>query len=96
MVCTYWMSQRRLSHRRGSSRHFVALTNSSKPTHQFIIATHSPILMAYPLSKIFLLDGDGYTQVRYEETEHYAVTKEFLANPARMLEQLFADDDQDT
>jgi len=62
---------------------------------QFIIATHSPILMAYPRAKIFLLDDGGFTEVRYEDTEHYAVTKEFLANPSRMLEQLFADDEKD-
>ena len=67
-----------------------------KADSQFIIATHSPILMAYPRSRIYQLDGAGYTQVRYEETEHYIVTKEFLANPGRMLEQLLADDDQDT
>jgi len=62
---------------------------------QFIIATHSPILMAYPRAKIFLLDNTGFTAVRYEETEHYAVTREFLADPARILEQLFADDQRD-
>src|SRR5256885_2136019 len=49
---------------------------------QFIIATHSPILMAYPSAKILLLDGAGFNEVRYEETEHYAVTREFLANPS--------------
>jgi len=32
--------------------------------------------------------------VRYEETEHYAVTREFLADPAHMLKQLLADDDK--
>lgn len=62
---------------------------------QFIIATHSPILMAYPRAKLYLLDQTGFTTARYEDTEHYAVTKEFLANPARMLEQLLADDEED-
>jgi len=62
---------------------------------QFIIATHSPILMAYPSAKILLLDDTGFTEVRYEETEHYAVTKAFLADPRHMLEQLFADDEKD-
>ena len=62
---------------------------------QFIIATHSPILMAYPSAKILLLDDTGITEVRYEETEHYAVTKAFLADPRHMLEQLFADDEKD-
>lgn len=52
---------------------------------QFIIATHSPILMAYPEASIFQCSGDGITQVAYEETEHYRITRDFLANPARML-----------
>jgi len=60
---------------------------------QFIVATHSPILMAYPGAKIYLLDGTGYTEVRYEDTEHYAVTRDFLNNPERMLDRLFEDDD---
>jgi predicted ATPase len=62
---------------------------------QFIIATHSPLLMAYPRARIFLLDDTGFTAVRYEETEHYAVSKEFLANPARALDRLLDDDDRD-
>jgi predicted ATPase len=52
---------------------------------QFIIATHSPILMAYPQASIFQCSGEGIVQVAYEETEHYRVTHDFLANPARML-----------
>src|SRR2546425_12790976 len=44
---------------------------------QFIIATHSPILMAYPGAKILLLDASGFNEVPYEDTEHYAVTREF-------------------
>lgn len=60
---------------------------------QFIIATHSPILMAYPRAKLYLLDKTGFTATKYEDTEHYAVTREFLANPERILKQLLADDD---
>jgi predicted ATPase len=56
---------------------------------QFIIATHSPILMAYPESCIYLCSKDGVSQIAYEETEHYQVTRDFLANPARMLRTLF-------
>jgi len=40
-----------------------------------------------------LLDTTGFTEVRYEDTEHYAVTKDFLNNPERMLERLFTDDE---
>ena len=58
---------------------------------QFIIATHSPILLAYPKAKIFKIDNTGINQVRYQDTEHYTVTKAFLENPDRMLSELFAD-----
>ena len=52
---------------------------------QFIIATHSPIIMAYPNSKIYDADN-GYKEIDYRQTDHYIVTKEFLKNPAKMLE----------
>ena len=45
---------------------------------QLIIATHSPILMAYPDSVIYQLDGDGIRRVKYEETDHFRVTRDFL------------------
>lgn len=57
---------------------------------QFIIATHSPILMAYPRAKILHLDGDGIQEVSYTDTEHYAVTKHFLNDYQRTLEQLLS------
>ncbi|MFZ1387364.1 MAG: AAA family ATPase [Thiolinea sp.] len=60
---------------------------------QFIIATHSPILMAYPHAKIIQFDSTGVREVAYEETEHYAITRDFLNNYPRRLEQLLADDD---
>ena len=52
---------------------------------QFIIATHSPIVMAYPDAQILLLSEDGIREVAYEETEHFFVTREFLANREKML-----------
>jgi predicted ATPase len=55
---------------------------------QFIIATHSPILMAYPEAWIYACTAQGMTRVNYEDTEHYQVTRDFLANPKRMLDIL--------
>jgi predicted ATPase len=52
---------------------------------QFIIATHSPILMAYPDACIYKCDQKGLSKVAYQDTEHFKVTREFLANPERML-----------
>jgi predicted ATPase len=57
---------------------------------QFIVSTHSPILMAYPDARIYSLDRTGISSVRYEDTEHYAVTRAFLQNPGRMLRDIFS------
>jgi predicted ATPase len=73
------------------SRQMTALAsihNLVEDGSQFIIATHSPILLAYPRSKIVLLDADGMHDVRYEETEHYAVTRRFLNDYGRMVAEL--------
>ena len=58
---------------------------------QFIIATHSPILLAYPNAKILLLDQHGYKPVKYEETEHYQVMRRFLNDPEGALKTVFAE-----
>jgi predicted ATPase len=56
---------------------------------QFVIATHSPIIMAYPESWIFVLEPDGIRKVPYIETEHYRVTKGFFDHPKKMMGVLF-------
>lgn len=62
---------------------------------QLLIATHSPILMAYPQGQI-LLFGDGTIHpVPYKETEHYQITKSFLDAPQRMFQILFEIDEQE-
>lgn len=58
---------------------------------QFIIATHSPILMAYPDAQILLLSDDGLQPIGYKQTEHYQITRSFLENPERMLRVLMED-----
>jgi predicted ATPase len=60
---------------------------------QFIIATHSPILMAFPKATIYLFDETGMQKVAFEETEHYRITRDFLNNYPRRLSQLFTDSD---
>jgi predicted ATPase len=55
---------------------------------QFIIATHSPILMAYPDAWIYEISSAGLNRVDYEDTEHYQLTKSFLNRHKFMLEQL--------
>ena len=55
---------------------------------QFIVATHSPILMAYPDACIYQCSNEGVSRVAYEDTEHFQVTRDFLADPQRMLRVL--------
>ncbi len=55
---------------------------------QFIIATHSPILMTLPDAEIKELSQNGIKTVSYRETEHYQITKRFLDDPDRMLKYL--------
>jgi len=55
---------------------------------QFVIATHSPILMAYPNAYIYGCTDTGIRRLQYEETEHYQVMHDFLVNPKRMLDIL--------
>jgi predicted ATPase len=63
---------------------------------QFVIATHSPILMAYPSSWIYQITPDGLERVSLEETEHYAVARHFLNDPHGQLERLLAPDSGET
>jgi len=58
---------------------------------QFIIATHSPILLAYPGATIYSCDGDRLKKVAYADTEHYRITKDFLNNPDLYLKNLFSE-----
>lgn len=52
---------------------------------QFIIATHSPIIMSYPDAVLYQLGDDEISVINYEDTEHFLVTKEFLNNHEKML-----------
>jgi predicted ATPase len=72
-----------------SRMHDLVLENS-----QFIIATHSPILMAYPDAWIYSCAKDGIRRIEYAETEHYQVTRDFLSDPQRMLQVLLERRDQ--
>lgn len=64
-----------------------------KANSQLIVATHSPILMAFPGARLYELGEEGIRPVAYQETEHYCLTKNFLENPERMLHYLLQDED---
>ena len=60
---------------------------------QFVVATHSPILLGYPDSTIYELGPDGVTEREYEETEQYQLTRSFLENRNGFLRHLLTDDE---
>ncbi|MVO98902.1 AAA family ATPase [Paenibacillus lutrae] len=62
---------------------------------QFIIATHSPILLGYPDAQIISFDSNPISQIAYEDTDHYQITRRFLENRAAVFRHLFEDSDDD-
>ncbi len=73
--------------------HFLALLHDYvRHGCQFVIATHSPIILAYPEATIYQLSDAGIRPIAYEETEHFLVTRGFLSNPQRTLSELFRED----
>ncbi|QUD87342.1 AAA family ATPase [Phenylobacterium montanum] len=59
---------------------------------QFIIATHSPIILGYPDAWIYQASADGLTRIDYEDTDHFQVARSFLNHRQTMLETLLAED----
>ena len=66
----------------------VMLQDAVKDGSQFIIATHSPILLAYPGAKILEVKNDQLQETPYDQLEHVQFTKSFLENPQRFLRHL--------
>lgn len=73
---------------------FLALIGDLETTGvaQFIIATHSPILLSYPNALLLSMDGDSIHAVGYRDTEHYKVMKDFLDCPERYHRHLMVRD----
>jgi predicted ATPase len=55
---------------------------------QFIISTHSPILMGFPEAILYEIQEDSMQEVKYKETDHYRITRTFLDNPEYYLRHL--------
>lgn len=58
---------------------------------QFLIATHSPMIMAYPDAEIFNFNSEPLEKINFTDTEHYQITKDFITDPSRYMKYLFAD-----
>jgi len=71
----------------------VIISNILKenPNSQFIIATHSPILLAFPDSQIISFDNEQLETINYEDAESYQITKYFLNNPKQYVDKLLDD-----
>jgi predicted ATPase len=72
----------------------VRLHDLAADFSQFIIATHSPIILAYPDAWIYQFSPDGIERIAYEDTEHFQITRNFLRDPSRMLERLLRKEDE--
>lgn len=66
--------------------HIARLTEDHS---QFIIATHSPVLLAYPEAEILWFSENGIAPIEYKQTQHYQITKRILDDPERISELLF-------
>lgn len=64
---------------------------TSRRVAQFIIATHSPIILAFPGATVWSLDGGRIEEIDYRDTEHYRVTRDFLESPERFFRYLFSE-----
>lgn len=69
---------------------FLSLLKQMTSEHnsQFIIATHSPIMMAFPNAQIISFDNDVLEEIDYESIEHVNITRDFLNNPDQFLRHL--------
>jgi predicted ATPase len=65
---------------------------SAKRVAQFIIATHSPILLTLPGSRVLSLDGGALTEIDYRESEHFRLTRDFLNAPERFYRHLLEEE----
>lgn len=70
-----------------------AIHNLVEDDSQFVIATHSPILLSYPHARIVQLDGFGAREVVLADTEHFSVTRDFLNNHHARLQELLREED---
>jgi len=66
----------------------LILEKVKKTGAHFIIATHSPIIMAAPNSEVFYFQDSEITKIDYRETEHYLLTKAILDNPELVMREL--------
>lgn len=72
----------------------IYLVRMAQRGSQFVIATHSPILLGTPDADIYSFDDGRVRKVSYEETDSYQITKMFIENRSYLLERLFRDEEE--
>ena len=75
----------------GVMRLMALMQSLVRQNSQFIISTHSPILMSFPDAEVYQLTEYSIESVFYQDTEHFRLTKQFINNPERMLHYLMED-----
>ncbi len=70
----------------------IKINELEKQNSQFIIATHSPILLAYPGAEIYAMTEQGLRLMKYEDTEQYILTKYFISNYTQIINELLNND----
>lgn len=73
----------------------VQMVRMARAGAQFVVASHSPILLGAPDARIFSFDENGVRPCTYEETGSYQLTRLFLENRERLIEQLLREDEED-
>lgn len=76
----------------GIMRLIASMHRLVKSGSQFIVSTHSPMLIAFPDSEVYEITADGISSVPYDKTQHYTTTRRFLENPKKMLGYLLEGD----
>ena len=84
-------TSRRLRYRPGRQLTFLSILYqlASMKVAQFVIATHSPILLTLPGATVLSIDEGRLREVSYRDTEHYQLTRDFLNTPERYHRHLF-------
>ena len=77
---------------RGIIRLIRRMDELVKQDSQFIISTHSPMLLAFPEAEVYQIREDGIRTVRFQDTEHYRTTVRFLQNPESAMEDILGRD----
>ena len=73
---------------RGLIRLMQRMDELVRQDSQFIIATHSPMLIAFPDAEVYRIGEDGIESVRFRDTDHYRTTVRFLQNPESAVEEI--------